>query len=284
MMREKINIAIIGNGFVGKAVGFGFDLPSVNQIIIDPKLGTSIDLLKGIDLYATFVCVPTPMSDNGEMDGSIVKSVIEYLEQNTNGLIILKSTVLPNLIDEYSKNDRFVYNPEFLRERSYESDFINPEFHVFGGSKRNCDTLRILYDNYSRVSVKDVAVFNVTAKEASLIKYGINSFLASKVLWFNQFFDIVEKSDSNFEKIRNVIGYDKRINDSHTYVPGHDDKRGYGGACFPKDTIALLRYAENVDVEFSVLREVIRKNQEYMSDYELDSREKEQHVKFNHDI
>jgi UDPglucose 6-dehydrogenase len=116
----------------------------------------------------------------------------------------------------------------------------------------------------------------MTAEEASFVKYGINSFLASKVLWMNQFYDIVEKHGSNYNAIINAVSGDPRIGTSHTSVPGFDGKRGFGGACFPKDTAAFLNFAE----DFSVLREVINANNDYRSGYDLDDREKMQNITY----
>src|SRR5690554_5594772 len=97
---ETIKIAIIGYGFVGKAVSYGFNNVHVEQIIIDPMLGTSIEELKGEDITASFICVPTPMGADGSINASIVQNTIDYLTENVSGMIILKSTVVPSIIAE----------------------------------------------------------------------------------------------------------------------------------------------------------------------------------------
>ena len=107
---------------------------------------------------------------------------------------------------------------------------------------------------------KPCPVFHMTAKEASFVKYGINSFLATKVLWMNQFKDIVDNMGCNYNKIINAIGTDIRVGPSHTQVPGPEGKRGFGGACFPKDTQAFANFATPA---FSVLEEVIKQYNSY---------------------
>ena len=105
---NKLNIAIIGYGFVGKAVSAGFDNEKCNQYIIDPKNGSSIQDLIGKDIDISFVCVPTPMSDDGSINSSIVEECIDFLVKNVSGLIVLKSTVIPSIIQKLTTNDRII--------------------------------------------------------------------------------------------------------------------------------------------------------------------------------
>lgn len=271
-----MNIAIIGHGYVGKAVEYGFDTSGVNLTIVDPKYGTSVEKIRGKQrIDAAFVCVPTPYGKLGEIDASIVKQVVQELKY-FNCLIVIKSTVTPDVIDEiFNMTHGVVYNPEFLTEKNALDDFVNPPMHVFGGERKYCEQVHKLYQHYS--ACKPAPHYIMSAKEASFVKYGVNSFLASKVLWFNQFREIVDKHDCKYNTIINAIGTDARIAASHTQVPGPDRKRGFGGACFPKDTNAFFKFAP----EFSVLEEVIRVNNKYRSEYELDDREKEQNVTFD---
>lgn len=277
----KKKIAIVGHGFVGKAVDYGFSNPNLEKIIIDPKYKVMINRLKGEDLEAVFICVPTPMNPDGSINSSIVINAVDFIKNQTNRtdrhLIIIKSTVTPDVIKMLTSGpngDRVIYNPEFLTEKAANEDFVNPNLHVFGGEPWACDRLHELYKKYS--TCKPCPVYNMTAEEASFVKYGINSFLATKVLWMNQFYDIIENHGSNYNIVINALSADPRIGTSHTSVPGFDGKRGFGGACFPKDTAAFLNFAEN----FSVLREVINANNEYRSGYDLDDREKMQNITY----
>jgi UDPglucose 6-dehydrogenase len=274
-MMKKLRLAIVGYGFVGKAVDFGFNRNVIKKLI-DPKLGTDISELVDFDPDVTFVAVPTPMGTDGSINVSIVESVIDYLGTKVGGLIVLKSTVTPDNVALYAKNyHNFVYNPEFLTEKAANEDFVNPPMQIYGGNKVKCEMLHSFYKAHS--SCKEAPVHIMSAVEASLVKYGINSFLASKVLWFNQYYDTISKCNGNYSIILDAMLTDPRIGKSHTAVPGFDGKRGFGGACFPKDTAALL----NFDPSLTVLREVIAVNNAYRSVYEKDDREKEQNINYN---
>lgn len=273
---QKLKLAIIGHGFVGKAVDYGFNSPNITKFIVDPRYNYPIENLPtNVDI--TFVCVPTPMGTDGKIDASIIQSVVNYLIRNTHGLIVIKSTVTPDIIEQFG--NKIVYNPEFLTEKSANEDFVNPIMHVFGGDFEKTKAVEAIYEQYS--CCKPCPVYHMSAIDASFVKYGINSFLATKVLWFNQFYDVIESQGGNFGKIISAIGSDRRVGPSHTTVPGFDGKRGYGGACFPKDTSAFLKYSDN---SFSVLKEVILRNQDYRSEYDLDSREREQNITFDKEL
>jgi UDPglucose 6-dehydrogenase len=274
-MRTEMKIAIIGHGFVGKAVDYGFSHSHVQKVIIDPKYGVSVEDLSDCDF--AFVCVPTPMGEKREIDSSIVESVIHHLYHKTSCVIILKSTVTPAVIDkiEYC-HDRLVYNPEFLTEKNAQEQFVNPPFHVLGGPL-GWEVLE-LYEDYSLCN--PCPVHYMSAKEASFVKYGINTFLATKVTFFNQMLDACEsEGDVNYNVISRAIGADPRIGTGHTKVPGYDGKKGFGGACFPKDTSAWVNYFP----DSTLLQEVIQINNQYRSQYELDDREKEQHIRYGDD-
>jgi UDPglucose 6-dehydrogenase len=271
-----MKLFIVGRGFVGAAVDYGFTNNKVVKFIIDPKVGTSISDMK-VAPDVAFVCVPTPMNSDGNINSSIVvNAVLELVERFPEALIVVKSTVTPDIIKSLSTIDRFIYNPEFLMEKSANEDFVNPNLHVFGGKYEYTKQLESIYHQYS--ICKPCPVYHMSAEEASFVKYGINTFLASKVVWFNQFFDIINSHGSNYGTIVNAMTGDPRIGKSHTTVPGFDNRRGAGGACFPKDSFAFSKFA---DGSFTILNEVIERNNEYRAEYELDAREKEQNVRFD---
>lgn len=267
-----MNILIVGHGFVGKAVDYGFQHPKINKTIVDPIYGVNLDDLDLSKYVAAFVAVPTPMGQNGAIDFSILLDVVNRLNKY-NVITIIKSTVTPDFFDLVNTSN-IVYNPEFLTEKSAKEDFVKPPFHVLGGSTDNIDFVEKLYDNYSLCD--PCPVFKVSHKEASLIKYSINNFLALKVTFFNQLYDTAQKEGVSFNKIIRAVGSDPRIGHSHTKVPGPDGKQGYGGACFPKDTSALFNYNDM----FTIIGECIRINNAYRSQYELDDREREQNVHY----
>lgn len=309
-MKQQKNILIIGYGFVGKACAACF--PDQNCVIVDPAEPEShLDVYPSVQkvpvkfrerLDAVFVCVPTPMAEDGSMNSKILFSVLDELKTHTTDFadtnndemtIIIKSTVLPDTFSRikffyYSGfTDRIVYNPEFLTERNAVDDMINADLLVLGGEPQRCDYVEQLYMDSSLCRVKNV--HKLTPEEASFVKYGINSFLASKIIWFNEYMHVMrafgEKVNANRVEpsaaIKAMLS-DSRIGDTHTNQPGPDGREGFGGACFPKDTNALLTMIHNLKLPgFTSLDNAVNVNQMIRSRYELDDREKEQNVKYN---
>lgn len=275
-----MKICIVGHGFVGKAVEYGFTNREVDITIVDPKYNTSIKDYNVNSFDVIFVCVPTPMGADGSIDSKILINVLTHINSNislVSPLIVVKSTVTPDIADKYlSHHPDLVYNPEFLREKTAIEDFVNPKFHIFGGMQTACEDLSSIYKKYSLCSPCPELI--TSAAEASYIKYTINSFLALKVAFFNQLYDSVSSSNlnANFSTIIKGIELDHRVGSSHTKVPGFDFKKGFGGSCFPKDTSAFINY----DNSMSILKEAIRVNNNYRKQYSLDQRESEQNVKF----
>jgi nucleotide sugar dehydrogenase len=273
-------IVIVGYGFVGKAIEAGF-APQNEIVIIDPKYrDNKIEYLGDFDPQFVFISVPTPMGEGGVIDDSILRNVFEDLSIHApNAVKVLKSTVTPNIVSElFAKYDNCVYNPEFLTEANAIADFLNPPFHIFGGEPKPVSAVAGLYNFAS--NCRPAPELRVTAAEASFIKYGINSFLATKVVWFNQFKEMIEAHGCSYSAITNAMSYDRRIGGSHMKVPGPDGKKGFGGACFPKDTAAIWNLSLQ-DTPLSVLGHVIDANKAYRLQYELDDREKEQNIKYD---
>ena len=278
-----MKIGIIGFGFVGKALKNGLK-DNVDSIEIDPKLDTNIGDLHDHKPNIVFICLPTPMNDDGSQNIDIVKDAIfELNKYDSNILVVLKSTILPKHVIEISNlTKNIVINPEFLRDKHANEDFINSEIIVFGGEKENCKKLAKFYENHTKCICKDyVFTDNISA---SLIKYTINSFLALKVVFFNELksvFDILN-SQNDWLKLINAITKDKRIGDSHMDVPGPDGRHGFGGPCFPKDVKALIEYSKEVGSELSLLNKANIINNNIRAQYnDVTVREKEQNIKFN---
>jgi len=135
---------------------------------------------------------------------------------------------------------KLVYNPEFLTEANALQDFIDPDMQILGGKWRDCEAVEKAYIRYS--AVKIVPTFKVDLITASLIKYTINSWLATKVTFFNEIYDLFKNSGAHasWDQFTEMVKNDPRIGDSHMQVPGTDGKQGFGGHCFPKDTNALI--------------------------------------------
>lgn len=279
---KKIKLGIVGHGFVGKATDLGFN-KNVEKYIVDPKYSTLIKDLQDFRPEIVFVCVPTPMGKDGLQDSSIIRTVIRELNKYASDAVIcIKSTVIPSVLKSMaSLNPNIVYNPEFLREKHAKEDFINSEFIVFGGNKDYAEIVSRAYKENSSCITKEH--FFVDLISASLIKYAINTFLATKVTYFNELHDYFSTQgiEDSWNDITEIITKDSRIGKSHTSVPGHDGRFGFGGACFPKDCAALLADARSSEVDLSVLNASINKNNKIRSKYQnLDKREIEQNVSY----
>jgi UDPglucose 6-dehydrogenase len=282
-MVKKLKIAIIGYGFVGSAVGYGFPDSTCEKYIIDPKRNTKIEDLKGVGIDVSFICVPTPMSSSMHIDASILKDSIEKCKLYTNGPIVIKSTVIPSIVDDLITHKSIIYNPEFLRENTAKEDFINPPMHVFGGDIEYTKKIEKFYEEYSICF--PCPVYHMTPSEASFVKYGINAFLMTKVVWFNQFHDLIQDYGSNYNTIIKALTTDTRIGPSHTSVPGHDGRKGASGACFGKDIPAFIAFAKERNKDFTILEEMARRNQEFRNAYgDPLPREKEQNIRFDFNI
>lgn len=248
---DIMKIGVVGNGFVGKATTI-LKNPDVKLIIydIDPKLcspaGTVIEDLRECELI--FLSVPTPMKKDGSCHVGIVESVVKELKNKNvvkepDNFIVIRSTVLPGTSD----NLGCYFMPEFLTEKNFMNDFRTCKEWIFGLKNHEVNDkifmtkinkLFSLAKRHSKIT-SDSTNF-VLNKEAEMIKYFRNCFLAMKVSFCNEIYDYCQIRDIDYEKVRNFATIDERIGSSHSKVPGHDGKRGYGGTCFPKDTKAIL--------------------------------------------
>lgn len=251
-------IGIVGLGFVGNAIANAME-GSTDLVLVDK------DPAKGLHTYAdladcegVFVCVPTPMSDDGKCDTSILEYVLTQLK-DYRGVIISKCTAPPSVYQEL--NDRYpnlVHAPEFLTAANAVRDYLNGEFAIIGGSvgAYQRDAERIIRFGQSNLTT----VQHCTIQEAALAKYAINSFLSTKVVFMNELYALATKTGQDYQKIADMITMDDRIGNSHMRVPGPDGELGFGGMCFPKDTAALLKYAEQQGAQLNVLDAAVKKN------------------------
>jgi UDPglucose 6-dehydrogenase len=258
---EMMTVGIIGLGFVGKAIKESLDWGD-SPFIIDPYQGhnnTYNELKEKTE--GVFICVPSPMSNDGSCDTSILESVLENLKQvDYKGVIISKCTAPPEFYERKCKEfPNLVHAPEFLTAANSINDYANGTFAIIGGTVMAYmrEAERII--RLTQRNIEDMVVF-CRPGEAALAKYTINSFLATKVIFMNEIYRIAELAGFNYEHIAKMVNMDKRIGSSHMRVPGPDGAFGFGGACFPKDTAALLKYAESVGETPMVLDAAVRKN------------------------
>tara|TARA_R110000765_G_scaffold35434_6_gene79713 strand:- start:445 stop:1146 length:702 start_codon:yes stop_codon:yes gene_type:complete len=214
------------------------------------------------------------MKQNGSCDLSIVKAAIKDLTREgiRKNKIIIRSTVPVGTCEKLKVN----FMPEFLTEKNWQEDFRDNNLWVFGCDNLThvtqedkvlnfpstvCKVRELLKFAQDSGKIKDDAVTFVSTKNAELVKYARNSFLAVKISFFNEVQEFCINNDLNFKKVRELVCADPRIGDSHSQVPGPDRKRGYGGTCFPKDVASLLNQMKKSKVQTMVLKASQNRNE-----------------------
>jgi UDPglucose 6-dehydrogenase len=254
-------VGIVGKGFVGGAMYENFK-DVFNTLVWDTdeakrNVATFRKFVETSDII--FVCVPTPMKESGECDISIVSSVIDDIAQiDRQKYIVIKSTVTPGTTKRLAEGFgmTIAFNPEFLTEANAINDFRRQPLIIVGADDPGIATvLTMLYYEFN-TKVDNVAhVIQRTTKEAELFKYLANCFLATKVIFANEFKALCDKVDVDYGKIAEIAVLDKRLGHTHWRVPGPDGKYGFGGSCFPKDSSALLAFAAEHGAELWLLTE-----------------------------
>lgn len=246
---------IAGYGFVGKAVANA--LKHKHDIVIhDPKY-TDYKIIDHLDADGIIICVPTPTTENGICDANIIADILDTLPIFMP--VLIKSTVTPAVAEGFKEvypNHSICYSPEFLRARTSDKDFLNQRYLVIGGEDPDCFWQDLFQDALPNCKI----TFNCTEEEACLVKYATNSFLALKTGFFNQIYDICEKTGMDFDAVRQIIAQDMRIGSDHTIVPGPDGDRGWGGHCFPKDTQAFIKWTNTIGAPTSLVESAVEYN------------------------
>lgn len=255
-MYEKIGI--IGHGYVGEAIVQSIN-PPLEAVILDPAKGynTTYQELKK-ECMNIIVCVPSPRGIDGQCDTSIFEEVLSNLE-DYNGTIISKVTAPPDFYEEWGKKfPNLVYVPEFLKAQSNITDFISSEWAIVGGTvgAYRREAIRII--KHLQPELKHIELCGIG--EAAFVKYAINSFLATKVVFMNELNQLAEKKGYDWRQLSELIRMDPRVGNSHMRVPGIGGDYGFGGGCFPKDTEALLKYANALGVHLNTLDAAVKKN------------------------
>lgn len=264
-----MKIGIVGNGFVGKATRL---LENKHDTFItydkSPELctplNTTLEHISRCDLI--FVSVPTPMEMSGKCHIGIVQSVVNELQSiNPNSCIIVRSTVPPGTCDALN----CYFMPEFLTERNFETDFRECKEWIFGmpenPEQRFKELVTELFNNAHKakcISHSPLRLTFIKNKEAEMIKYVRNTFLATKVSFFNEIEEFCTKSSIDYETVRKLSTSDERIGSSHSMCPGHDGLRGYGGTCFPKDIRSFLHEMKELNMESYIIQNSILRNEQ----------------------
>ena len=264
-----MKIGIIGNGFVGKATNI-LENQNVELVIYDinPELcnpvGTTLQDICNTDIV--FISVPTPMNKDGSCHIGILESVVGEIKKlcdlNQN-LIVIRSTVPPGTSD----NLNCYFMPEFLTEKNFVYDFINNEHWIFGLKGQEQDELfktkisELFNLSHEAGKIKYNNLHFIKNKEAEMVKLFRNNYLSVKVGFCNEIAEFCSKIDIEYENVRKLATIDSRIGQSHTNVPGHDGKYGFGGTCFPKDTNNLKNEMKKIGMKSYILDSVVERNE-----------------------
>ena len=247
-------IGIIGQGFVGNAVGQKFQqyYEILTYDLDETKANATEEEVLNCNIV--FLCLPTPMKETGECDISIVAGVLEKIVNlNQPKVVVIKSTVPPLTVESFNKitpkNIQIVFNPEFLTERNAVEDYNNQKRIILGGPRPATTTLKRIF---SKVFQK-ADIIKTDSTHAEMVKYLTNTFLSTKVSFANEIYQLCEKVGIDYDKVVEYATYDERLGKSHWMVPGHDGDFGYGGHCFPKDLAALIHLAQKFKTTTNVL-------------------------------
>ena len=256
-----MKLGIIGQGFVGTAVREVMsNYYKVDTYDLDKSrrsVNSVYELVLETDMI--FVCVPTPMKKDGSCDTSIVEGVIKEINDNVEldvvdgeKVVVIKSTIPPGTterLNEKYKNIQIIFNPEFLTEANFIEDFRNQDRIIIGGPRKANTKVRQMYS----LAFPTTHIIKTSSTMAELVKYVTNSFLATKVSFANEMYQISEKLGIDYDKVVEYATYDERLGKSHWAVPGPDGKFGFGGSCFPKDINALIHLAGELELCTEVL-------------------------------
>ena len=292
-----MKIAMVGSGYVGLVSGacfadFGHDVVCIDKDaskialledgvmpIYEPgldalveanvkagRLSFTTDLAAGIrDAAAVFIAVGTPSRrGDGHADLSFVYAVAREVGQalESDAVVVTKSTVPVGTGDEVERiiastgcahRVSVVSNPEFLREGAAIGDFKRPDRIVIGAED---DFGReVMREVYRPLFLNEAPMLFVSRRSSELIKYAANAFLATKITFINEMADLCEKVGADVQDVSRGIGMDKRIGPKFLHAGP-----GYGGSCFPKDTLALLKTAEDYDSPVRIVEAVVKVN------------------------
>ncbi len=247
-----MKIGIVGYGHVGKAMAALF----TDAEIYDQPLGIGTkEAINGCDI--AFVCVPTPSNADGSCNTSIVEEVIGWLEVQT---IVLRSTVYVGFTREMSLkyHKSIVFQPEYYGETVAHpfANLSDRQWLSFGGDAAAVDRAICAY---KQVYTSNVQIYITDSDEAEFAKYMENAFLATKVIFCNEMYDLARKLHVDYNKAREIWLADPRIGRSHTFV--YEDNRGYGGSCLPKDVLSVIEQARAVDADSTLMQAVHCKNE-----------------------
>ena len=277
-MKIEQKIGVVGNGFVGGAVKFGFS-PQVGcdaeVRVYDKNPIKSTHTLEETVNESDFIflSVPTPANEDGSINLDILTDALSDIDKisEKDNYILIRSTVVPgttrSLQEKFPKLN-LLFNPEFLTERSANSDFISQGRFIIGSGDSHKSALGSeLFVNLIRQRFGDcISILETTYETAEMIKYMSNCFFATKVSFMNEMRMVADRCGVDWDMAVEGFVRDGRIGHSHLAVPGPDGKFGFGGSCFPKDIRAMIDFGYNLGLDMDTLNGAWKTNLEVRPD------------------
>ena len=262
-------IGVIGQGYVGSAIKVGFkpyyEVSTYDKFDLSKSTHSTLnDVVNNSEVI--FVCVPTPMNQDGTCHTGIVEEVVKEIAESAHDkqIVVIKSTVPPGTTDRLHRKYRnisVIFNPEFLTEANFIEDFKNQNRIILGGTRNGTNIVRQLY---SRV-FPHATIVKTGAQHAEMVKYFTNCFLATKVSFANEMKYICDSIDLDYDKVVEYATYDERLGKSHWAVPGPDGDLGFGGHCLPKDLSTIINQFETLGLLEAVeqVNDQVRENRDW---------------------
>lgn len=264
VINDQPKVLIVGYGWVGQYIGKYFT--HSHWVDQDQQFHLSCDnsMVDPEDKYdISFICVPTPPKNNGLCDTSAVESVIKKYRKIVEAFCI-KSTVEIGTTEKLSKkyHTNICFSPEYLGETlGHPLNKANPEtFIILGGplevTSKFAEAWTLVTNSYTKI-------YQTDSKTAELCKLMENSFIATKVSFCNEFFDLAEHIGVDYNQLRELWLADPRVSRSHTYV--FRNNRGFGGKCLPKDITNLVKYFTKIGKKPEMMEFILDYNKKLRS-------------------
>jgi len=268
-MTKKIKIGIMGVGMVGGALQRYFEKKGIEPFLYDKNKNIgSLEEINQVDVI--FICVSTPFDKEKGFDLSFVEEAVSNIKGEK--IIVIKSTVLPGTTEKLQKKypkHKFLFNPEFLVEERADECMQSPDRQIIGYTQKNKDLAEKILTLLPWAPFEKI----IPVKEAEMVKYFGNTFLAVKVIFGVQIYQLCEKLGINYEIVRKCTSFDPRIGPSHLNVH-HEGYFGYGGKCLPKDIKALIQLADQLGVDLKFHKVVEEINNQLIKEQGIEDSEK----------
>jgi len=257
-----MTIGIIGIGFVGTALKTSFIKKKIPIATYDKYKSGEGTFAGCLSTDIIFLCLPTLFSEEiKEYNKDAINDVILLLNQhNYKGVIVIKSTIEPMTCENLNKlypTQNIVNNPEFLSAKTAFQDFHNQKHIVLGKTTLCNEDLYNKIVEFYAINYPEATISQCTSTESESMKLFVNTFYAAKIQIFNEFYSVCNNLNINYNNVKALMLKNNWINPMHTDVPGSDGSLSFGGACFPKDTQALLQVMAKCNAYREILKAVI---------------------------